>query len=200
MKLCLLFSVSRYGAGWTPRSLVPWLCILIVALAACEREERRFHETPPSVAPVNIVTQSDLQPGPVVPPVILKNPYEDNAYAVAEGQRLYEWFNCVGCHAHGGGGMGPPLMDDQWIYGGAPQNIFATIVEGRPNGMPAFGHKLSPTEVWQLVAYVRSLSGQVRKDVASGRTDHMNVKESEQSTEQEQPKNTGLPQAAERPQ
>jgi cytochrome c oxidase cbb3-type subunit 3 len=132
--------------------------------------------------------------------VILKNPYEDNAYAVAEGQRLYEWFNCVGCHAHGGGGMGPPLMDDQWIYGGAPQNIFATIVEGRPNGMPAFGHKLSPTEVWQLVAYVRSLSGQVRKDVASGRTDHMNVKESEQSTEQEQPKNTGLPQAAERPQ
>ena len=33
------------------------------------------------------------------------------------GRRLYDAFNCVGCHAHGGGGIGPPLMDDKWIYG-----------------------------------------------------------------------------------
>jgi cytochrome c oxidase cbb3-type subunit 3 len=30
-------------------------------------------------------------------------------------------------------------MDDQWVYGDAPQNLFATIVQGRPNGMPSFG-------------------------------------------------------------
>jgi cytochrome c oxidase cbb3-type subunit 3 len=171
----------------------------MLGLAACEREERRFREKPPAATPVKIVTQSDLQPGPAVPRVEGKNRAEENAYDVAQGKRLYEWFNCVGCHSHGGGGMGPPLMDDQWIYGSAPENIFATIVEGRPNGMPAFGHKLSTQEVWQLVAYVRSLSGQVRKDVAGGRSDHMNVKESEQSTEREEPKQASLPPAAEQP-
>jgi cytochrome c oxidase cbb3-type subunit 3 len=78
-------------------------------------------------------------------------------------------------------------MDDKWIYGSAPANIFATIVEGRPNGMPAFGGKLASTQVWQLVAYVRSLSGLVRQDAASGRSDHMQVKKPEMETEREIP-------------
>ena len=67
--------------------------------------------------------------------------------------------NCTGCHAHGGGAIGPPLMDDSWIYGSHPDQIFATIVEGRPNGMPSFRGKLPDYEIWQLAAYVRSLSG-----------------------------------------
>ena len=65
--------------------------------------------------------------------------YEENAYAIAEGKRLFSAYNCVGCHGHGGGGMGPPLMDDNWIYGEEPEQIFSTLVEGRPNGMPTFG-------------------------------------------------------------
>jgi len=36
----------------------------------------------------------------------------------------------------GGGGMGPPLIHDKWIYGGEIQNIAATILQGRPNGIP----------------------------------------------------------------
>src|ERR1044071_3848683 len=51
---------------------------------------------------------------------------ETNAYAIAEGKRLYTQLNCVGCHANGGGGMGPPLMDDKWIYGSAPANKIGT--------------------------------------------------------------------------
>ena len=39
---------------------------------------------------------------------------------IAEGQRLYNAFNCVGCHAHGGGAIGPALMDDLWIHGSDP--------------------------------------------------------------------------------
>ena len=39
----------------------------------------------------------------------------------------------------------------------------ATIVEGRPNGMPSFGGRIPDEQVWQLVAYVRSMSGQVRE-------------------------------------
>jgi cytochrome c oxidase cbb3-type subunit 3 len=64
-------------------------------------------------------------------------------------------------------------MDAQWIYGSEPQNIYTTIVEGRPNGMPSFRGKIPDQQVWEIVAYVRSLSGQLPKDVAPGRDDHM---------------------------
>jgi len=57
-------------------------------------------------------------------------PYENNAYNLSEGKRLYQWFNCVGCHAHGGGDSGPPLMDNQWRYGGEIEQIYATIQQG----------------------------------------------------------------------
>ena len=83
-----------------------------------------------------------------------------------------------------------PLMDDQWIYGDSPDNIFATIVEGRPNGMPAFGGRIPTQQVWQLAAYVRSMSGQLRKDVAPGRSDNMMMKPSEQSMPPEEPKDS----------
>ena len=47
--------------------------------------------------------------------------------------------------------MGPPLMDDKWIYGSAPENIYATIIQGRPNGMPSFAGKIPTQQVWQIV-------------------------------------------------
>ena len=58
-----------------------------------------------------------------------------------EGQRLYKWYNCSGCHANGGGGMGPPLIKDKGSGSTAVsrRNIFDTIVKGRPNGMPTWG-------------------------------------------------------------
>ncbi len=101
---------------------------------------------------------------------------------MSQGKQLFEWFNCSGCHAQGGGSIGPALMDDKWIYGGAAENIYATIVEGRPNGMPSFRGRIPPQQVWQLVAYVRSMSGQVSKDAAPSRSDHLFMKKSEQST------------------
>jgi cytochrome c oxidase cbb3-type subunit 3 len=84
--------------------------------------------------------------------------------------------------------MGPPLMDDKWIYGSSPQNINATIIEGRPNGMPSFGGKIPDSQLPQIVAYVRSMSGQLSKDASPGRNDDMSGKKSEQSKERELPK------------
>ena len=34
-----------------------------------------------------------------------------------------------------------------------------SILQGRPNGMPAFGGKLPESEAWKIAAFVRSLSG-----------------------------------------
>jgi cytochrome c oxidase cbb3-type subunit 3 len=99
------------------------------------------------------------------------------AREVSEGHQLFDAFNCSGCHAHGGGGMGPALMDSRWIYGSAPQTIFATIHDGRPNGMPAFGGRIPDDQIWKLVEYVRSMSRQVRFDVIPARDDHMHSSE-----------------------
>lgn len=97
--------------------------------------------------------------------------FEGNAYAVAQGKRWYRWFNCNGCHAQGGGDSGPPLLDGYWRYGGSAAQIVATLRQGRPNGMPAFEGRMTDEQLWQLAAYVRSMSGQLRTDVAPGRSD-----------------------------
>lgn len=89
----------------------------------------------------------------------LQNPYKNDSSAAAQGRMLYSAMNCIGCHApEGGGGMGPPLSDNSWIYGSDPGQVYLSIVQGRPNGMPAFSKALPPNAVWQLVSYVRSLS------------------------------------------
>lgn len=163
------------------------IAIALLAALACEREERRYRELPAATARNHRERLVSLAPGQPMIDVRPRNPYGHNALAVSEGKRLFTWYNCVGCHANGGGGMGPALMDDTWIYGSEPENIFSTIVEGRPNGMPSFGGKIPDYQVWQLVAYVQSLSGNVPKAAANGRPDDMQVHKQDQSIEKLQP-------------
>jgi cytochrome c oxidase cbb3-type subunit III len=162
-----------------------------LTLPGCERETRAFREESPPPSGLAAVRQSDLQPGAPTPDLELRNSAEDRAYSVSEGKTLYHQFNCSGCHFQGGGGIGPPLMDDEWIYGSDPENVFETIVEGRPNGMPSFRGKITAGQVWRLVAYVRSMSGLLAKDVAPGRSDGMQVRSQEQSTEKARPIESG---------
>jgi cytochrome c oxidase cbb3-type subunit III len=160
-----------------PQFLPLAFAVLALLLAACERERRELR--PPAAAanrPV-LVRQTSLQPGRVVPAPPATGPYDENAFGISEGQRLFNWYNCSGCHSHGGGGMGPPLMDGKWIYGSEPQNIYGTIVEGRPNGMPSWGGRIPSYQVWEIVAYVRSLSGLTPKNAVPARADEMQAKE-----------------------
>ena len=107
------------------------------------------------------VRTSALVAGPDTPAPSVRSPYEGDVAAVREGERLFNWYNCTGCHGGaGGGGIGPPFADAEWIYGGAPANIYQSIVQGRPNGMPAFGGKIAPDEIWRLVEFIRSLGPQ----------------------------------------
>lgn len=150
--------------------------------AGCEREQRNFAE--PGGGTLTVTTPlSDIRAGGAALAHPVQSPYDGNAYAISEGQRLFEWFNCSGCHAHGGGSMGPALMDEYWIYGKAPDQIFSTIVQGRPNGMPAFGGRIPNQQVWQLVAYVRSLSGELPKAASPSRPDAMSMRKPPAETE-----------------
>lgn len=53
--------------------------------------------------------------------------------------------------------MGPSLRDNVWLYGDRDDQIFDTIAEGRSNGMPAWGSKIPEDQIWQLVAYIKSM-------------------------------------------
>ena len=93
----------------------------------------------------------------------MPNPLGNSASVIAEGKKLFIGMNCAGCHGYGGGGgMGPPLKDSYWRYGGAPVQIYRTLYEGRPQGMPAWGIALPPDQLWKLTAYVSSLGGGVK--------------------------------------
>jgi cytochrome c oxidase cbb3-type subunit 3 len=130
------------------RSAVPLALMLV---AACDSQERRVREA------ANLPTGE----------------YDENAWDISQGKKLFESMNCTGCHAKGGGGMGPALMDDAWIYGSDAPRIFQSIVEGRPNGMPSFRARLQDSQVWQITAYVRSMSGLASQTASSARDDHM---------------------------
>jgi cytochrome c oxidase cbb3-type subunit 3 len=142
-------------------------CSCLILSAACRREERRFSEP-------DVLSRVEARPSAGVRQATLAR-YANNAWAIGEGQRLYSQMNCIGCHAHGGGGMAPPLMDAHWRYGSGLEEIERSIREGRPNGMPAFAARLSLPQTWQLVAYVRSLSGLAPSSAAPTRDDHLSL-------------------------
>jgi cytochrome c oxidase cbb3-type subunit III len=173
------------------RHRIAALMALAVLCVSCERENRRYDDSPKSaVGP----RASELQPGPtMVTATSEEGVYDDNAWGTSEGKRLFGWMNCSGCHSNGGGGIGPALMDDTWIYGSNPEDIYHTIVEGRPNGMPSFRDRLTSQQVWELVAYVRSLSGLTPKGARSGRDEHMMGKPAEAQTPNAKPKRSTPP-------
>jgi cytochrome c oxidase cbb3-type subunit 3 len=132
---------------------------LALVMVGCHQTRQTAAQQPPGA--VQGVIDSALAPG-VGHTLTTIDPraaaYYDNADAVTTGKRLFGQYNCSGCHSNGGGGMGPSLMDDEWVYGGRLEQIHQTLVEGRPNGMPTWGAKVPDEQLWQLSAYVRSMS------------------------------------------
>jgi cytochrome c oxidase cbb3-type subunit III len=141
------------------RSRIELVGAILLLLGGCQRQVQTAQVA--TQAAVGGVIASSLVPGygysvSSVEPQAAK--YYDNPQAVVEGKRLFSQYNCSGCHSNGGGGMGPALMDGQWIYGARLEQIHQTLVEGRPNGMPAWGGKIPDEQLWELAAYVRSMS------------------------------------------
>jgi len=134
------------------RASLAGVVALLALLGGCSREKRDYNST--------LMQSRDRSAA-----------YLGNAQHISEGQRLFVWMNCAGCHSHGGGGMGPPLRDAKWRYGSAMPDIVTTILYGRPGGMPPFRDRITEDQAWSLAAYVTTLSVRTHKDVLSGRAD-----------------------------
>jgi cytochrome c oxidase cbb3-type subunit 3 len=61
--------------------------------------------------------------------------------------------------------MAPAFVDGRWHFGGSAADVYESIYEGRPDGMPAWGGLLDRASIWRLVTYVKSL--EKGKDVAT---------------------------------
>lgn len=66
--------------------------------------------------------------------------------------------NCASCHKdNGSGDNGPNLTDKMWIYGFDIKDVFSSVKNGRPGGMPEHNSKLNPVEIQQVASFVLSL-------------------------------------------
>jgi mono/diheme cytochrome c family protein len=98
--------------------------------------------------------------GPVADRSLPGNPFAKSAAAVVEGRKLYLKYGCSACHGMGGGGgMGKPLVDDEWKFGSDDQTLFKLVrgeipLQTMPN---AIGKNLTDDEVWEVLLYVRSI-------------------------------------------
>jgi cytochrome c oxidase cbb3-type subunit 3 len=111
----------------------------------------------------NEVAAADAEFGPIFAQ-FEKTPIAElaaNAAAMNAGERLFVNY-CAVCHgsdARGATGF-PNLRDNDWLYGGAPETIQTTIMNGRNGAMPAWEGPLGGEEgVNQVATYVMSLSG-----------------------------------------
>jgi cytochrome c oxidase cbb3-type subunit III len=134
---------------------------LVAATAGCRRQPTSVAAGGPALAsdPVGPV------PGAVHELHLRTNPYATDPVALQDGRRLFDWYNCSGCHGgHAGGGMGPSLRDPDWLYGNRDDQIYDSIAEGRSKGMPAWGTKIPEQQIWELVAYIKSMGTPLEPD------------------------------------
>jgi mono/diheme cytochrome c family protein len=118
-----------------------------------------------------LVTVNGEQPGATekwtAPPTEArkKNPVAINQSSLAIGQKIYVK-RCVACHGRAGNGDGPDAADlgihpaklsDPMIRDQADGELFWKITIGK-KPMPSYGTRLSPTDRWNVINYLRSLA------------------------------------------
>jgi len=76
---------------------------------------------------------------------------------VASGSQIYQ-SNCAACHGKElQGGIGFSLVDDEWVHGSQPSDIYLVISEGVPEkGMQAWENQLGQKKIAQVVAFILS--------------------------------------------
>lgn len=84
--------------------------------------------------------------------------YASNRYEMSEGGRMFRWNGCDGCHTDPAPGY-LNLGDSIWRRGGAVPQIYHVIADGAP-GMPSYGGRITPQQIWQISGYVAGLHRQ----------------------------------------
>lgn len=172
-------SGSKPG-GWSAAATL--LCMLAIGAAiGWARHPRQYRADPPVASALDRFRLMPNRIGGTPPEVYfaLGKPYETTAYDLSQGKRLYSWFGCSSCHGDGRGGTGPSFLDGWWLYGSEMVSVVASIRDGRPHGMPAFGNKMTSDQIWQLAGYVRTIGAYSAQYTAPSRNDDKHARPAE---------------------
>jgi cytochrome c oxidase cbb3-type subunit 3 len=161
--------LARSQSGVSRLAIAAWLLLLLTTACRGPSQPAAVTIAVPAhdsnVGPLPGQQDYDIS-GTVAGPA----PFAADGDAIAEGRRYFLAYNCAGCHGdHGGGGMGPSLRDEVWLYGGTHAQIANSIAFGRAYGMPAWGKMLTQAQVWQLAAYIKTLRTEQEPQPPAGR-------------------------------
>ncbi len=157
----LIFGLEAFALGVILWLGAPWIASRRPGSAAYVAIAR----TIAIVAGVVLVVAAIL--GEQTPFSDLRNPVADTVTSVETGQSLYQ-ANCAACHGVDGRGGGPAAGTTQVrpanLLSGhlnvhTDGDIYYWITSGLPGGMPAWATRLSDTDRWNLVNYLRSING-----------------------------------------
>jgi len=96
----------------------------------------------------------------------VKNPHT-SPQDVAAGAKIFR-SHCAECHGlNGEGGRGPALTGGEFFHGSSDADLMRNISRGIP-GTEMPGVFFSETQVWQIAAYVRSLSERAARETVGG--------------------------------
>jgi mono/diheme cytochrome c family protein len=94
----------------------------------------------------------------------IRNPVGAATESAAAGKRVYTRM-CSRCHGPEGKGDGtavtanlPDLTDEQWDFGASDGEIFSVIHDGVSADMDGYAARLSDTDIWNVVNYIRSVA------------------------------------------
>ena len=96
----------------------------------------------------------------------IKNPVPASPESISAGRRAYVRL-CANCHGQSGKGDGSgasagsqpaDLTDATWDYGSSDGEIFAVIHDGTSADMGSYAGRLSDTDIWNVVNFLRSLA------------------------------------------
>jgi mono/diheme cytochrome c family protein len=125
------------------------LCLFSVTACSDPSTDARTATTTVSPTPATRVALTD----PVFPS------YSDTSDEVAEGARLFAYQRCGECHSDAGVILGA---------GNGNIDVIATAIrDGRANGMPAYGGKLTDPQIWQIAAFVKALDARPDSEAVS---------------------------------
>lgn len=101
---------------------------------------------------------------------VVTNPHEGDPAATRAGRALYG-VRCAECHGADAKGISGPDLTALWAVGTSDARVFQTIRAGVPGSiMPS---SFAPdTEVWAIVAYLKSVSTVPAVEFATGDADH----------------------------
>jgi mono/diheme cytochrome c family protein len=115
----------------------------LAALSGCSGENRALESDQPQTPPHGADDPRATK-------------YEQNSYQISQGGRYFTWYGCEACHGTDATGVSN-LEDTQWRFGGAFDQIYQSIAQGRGSAMPSYGAKIPVEQLWQITAYVRQL-------------------------------------------